>query len=103
MGQADQPAANPADSGGAVPHIGDAARRAQTFPSLSPREIDRIRRFGTHRRYRPGEAMFVTGQPSPGMFVILSGHTAITQHDGFGHVADVHLPLERTDGFRRRH
>ncbi len=77
------------ESGGAVPHIGDAARHAQTFPSLTPREIDRIRRFGTLRRYRPGEAMFVTGEPSPGMFVILSGHVAITQHDGLGHVAPV--------------
>ena len=31
--------------------------------------------------------MFATGAPSPGMFVILSGHTAITQYDGLGHVA----------------
>lgn len=86
---ADPSAQNPAEPAGAVPHIGDAARQAQAFPSLTSREIDRIRRFGMLRRYRPGEAMFATGEPSSGMFVILSGHTAITQHDGFGHVAPV--------------
>lgn len=86
---ADPSAQHPAEPVGAVPHIGDAARQAQAFPSLTSREIDRIRRFGMLRRYRPGEAMFATGEPSSGMFVILSGHTAITQHDGFGHVAPV--------------
>jgi thioredoxin reductase (NADPH) len=89
MGQADPSAAHPAEPAAAVPHIGDAGRQAQTFPTLTAREIDRIRRFGMLRRYRPGEVMFATGAPSPGMFVILSGHTAITQHDGFGHVSPV--------------
>lgn len=89
MGEVDPSARTPSESAAAVPHIGDAGRQAQAFPSLTPGEIDRIRRFGTLRRYRPGEAMFVTGAPSPGMFVILSGHTAITQHDGLGHVAPV--------------
>ncbi len=87
--RADAPMDKPAAGSGAVAHIGDAARYEQTFPSLTQREIDRIRRFGTLRTYRHGEAMFATGQPSPGMFVILAGHVAITQHDGLGHVTPV--------------
>lgn len=74
---------------GVVAHIGDAGRFAQAFPTLSPREIDRIRRFGTLQRYEAGAAMLATGEPSPGMFVILSGHTAISQRDGLGHVSPV--------------
>jgi thioredoxin reductase (NADPH) len=89
MAEVDPSARTPSESGAATPHIGEAGRQAQAFPSLTSREIDRIRRFGTLRRYGPGEAMFTTGAPLPGMFVILSGHTAITQHDGLGHVAPV--------------
>jgi thioredoxin reductase (NADPH) len=79
----------PAAPEGAVAHIGDASRYGQTFPTLTAPEIDRIRRFGTVRRYRAGEVMFETGEPAPGMFVILSGHVAVTQHDGLGHVTPV--------------
>jgi len=89
MADADPPAGATAVPDSAVPHIGDAGRQHQAFPSLSPREIARIRRFGSVRRYAPGEMMFATGAPGPGMFVILSGHTAITQHDGLGHVTPV--------------
>src|SRR6266699_5586706 len=48
-----------------------------------------MRRFGEVRRYKDGETLFETGKPGPGMFVILSGHVAITQRDGFGHVTPV--------------
>src|ERR1041385_674772 len=64
-------------------------RHAQTFPTLSPQEIARLRAFGELRRYRDGEKLFETGKPGPGMFVILSGHVAITQRDGLGHVTPV--------------
>ena len=84
---ADPVSATPA--GGVVAHIGDATRLAQAFPTLSRGEVDRIRRFGTLLRFAAGEAMLETGQRSPGMFVILAGHTAITQHDGLGHVMPV--------------
>lgn len=82
----DQPAELPI---GAVPHIGDASRYHQTFPALTPREVDRLRRFGTMRRYPAGKMLFSTGEPSPGMFVILTGQVAISQHDGLGQVAPV--------------
>jgi thioredoxin reductase (NADPH) len=64
-------------------------RRAQIFPKLSPAEIDRLRRFGEMRHYRAGEALFKTGEPSPGMFVLLSGSVAVTRRDPFGH----HIPI----------
>ena len=48
-----------------------------------------MRRFGELRTYRHGETLFETGKPGPGMFVVLSGHVAITQRDGLGHVTPV--------------
>ena len=74
---------------------GGAARAAafprleQTFPSLTSSEIARMRRFGETRTYRDGESLFEAGKPGPGMFVILSGHVAVTQRDGLGHVTPV--------------
>ncbi len=64
-------------------------RYDQTFPTLTTREIDRLRRFGTLRKYAAGEKLFETGQPGPGMFVVLSGTVAITGRDGLGHVTPV--------------
>src|SRR5215212_11716745 len=64
-------------------------RHEQTFPALTPAEIERMRRFGTLRAYKHGEALFETGKPGPGMFVVLTGHVAITQRDGLGHVTPI--------------
>jgi thioredoxin reductase (NADPH) len=64
-------------------------RHEQTFPALTAPEIARMRRFGEVHSYRHGEKLFETGKPGPGMFVILSGHVAITQRDGLGHVTPV--------------
>jgi thioredoxin reductase (NADPH) len=64
-------------------------RQEQTFPALTPQEIARMRRFGDIRTYHDGERLFETGKPGPGMFVLLSGHVAITQRDGLGHVTPV--------------
>src|SRR6478736_3641346 len=64
-------------------------RLEQTFPTLTPQEIARMRRFGELRRYKDGERLFEAGKPGPGMFVILSGHIAISQRDGLGHVTPV--------------
>jgi thioredoxin reductase (NADPH) len=64
-------------------------RHEQTFPALTPQEIARIRGFGDIRTYKDGERLFETGKTGPGMFVILSGHVAITQRDGLGHVTPV--------------
>ena len=52
-------------------------RREQMFPKLEPREIDRLRRFGEVRRYAAGEALFVTGDIAPGMFVLIKGSVRV--------------------------
>jgi len=72
-----------AGSGHAFPRL------EQTFPNLTDAEIARMRRFGELRSYRDGERLFETGKPGPGMFVVLSGHVAITQRDGLGHVSPI--------------
>jgi thioredoxin reductase (NADPH) len=64
-------------------------RLEQTFPSLTAAEIARMRRFGELRSYKHGERLFETGKPGPGMFVVLSGHVAITTRDGLGHITPV--------------
>jgi thioredoxin reductase (NADPH) len=64
-------------------------RYEQTFPALTAQEIARMRRFGEERHYKNGEALFETGKPGPGMFIVLSGHVAITQRDGFGRVTPI--------------
>src|SRR5438045_3546504 len=64
-------------------------RYEQTFPTLTLSEIDRMRRFGELRRYKHGELLFETGKPGPGMFVVLSGHVAITHRDGLGNVTPI--------------
>src|SRR6202158_4170078 len=74
---------------GSAPLATAFPRHEQTFPSLTPQEIARMRRFGDIRTYKHGDMLFETGKPGPGMFVILSGHVAITQRDGLGHVTPV--------------
>jgi thioredoxin reductase (NADPH) len=60
--------------------------RELMFPKLSTGEIDRLRRFGTVRRYAAGELLYATGDISPGTFVILSGSVAVSGREGLGHV-----------------
>ncbi|MBV9560722.1 MAG: FAD-dependent oxidoreductase [Bradyrhizobium sp.] len=76
-----------ADNGGAPGRV--FQRREQTFPELTPSEIARMRQFGELRSYRHGEMLFETGKPGPGMFVVLSGHVALTERDGLGHVTPI--------------
>ena len=64
-------------------------RHEQTFPTLTPQEIERMRRFGASRTYQDGDALFETGKVGPGMFVVLAGTVAITQRDGLGHVTPI--------------
>src|SRR5271169_1086918 len=64
-------------------------RYQETFPALTAQEIDRLRRYGSLRKYSDGEKLFETGKIGPGMFVVLSGHVAITQRDGLGHVTPI--------------
>jgi thioredoxin reductase (NADPH) len=82
------PATGSKTNGGAPPTRA-FPRVEQTFPNLTPQEIARMRRFGELRSYKNGEMMFETGKPGRGMFVVLSGHVAVTQRDGLGHITPV--------------
>jgi thioredoxin reductase (NADPH) len=57
-------------------------RDAQRFPTLDRSEIGRLRRFGQMRSFAEGEYLSRTGEIGLGMLVIISGHVAVTQHDG---------------------
>src|SRR5581483_12139553 len=57
------------------------SRWAQTFPTLEPAELDRLRRFGERRTWGAGEHVVTSGEVSPGMVVVLSGELAISQHN----------------------
>src|SRR6202011_3800439 len=74
---------------GRAPLAAAFPRQEQTFPTLTQQEIARMRRFGEVRHYKNGERLFETGKPGPGMFVLLSGHVAISQRDGFGRVTPI--------------
>jgi thioredoxin reductase (NADPH) len=64
-------------------------RYQETFPTLTDQEIYRLRRYGSLRKFSDGEKLFEAGKPGPGMFVVLSGHVSVTQHDGLGHIAPI--------------
>ncbi len=86
-----RPDAGLASSDAAPPPLSAAlaSRFQQMFPVLSPAEIDRVRRFGDVRRFRPGEILFQAGKPGPGMLVILSGRLAVVPRDGLGRALPV--------------
>src|ERR1700731_1007648 len=65
------------------------SRNEQMFPKLAPAEIDRLRRFGEVRHYTPGEALFVTGNVAPGMYVLIKGSVRVVRRDPLGHSAPV--------------
>lgn len=54
-------------------------RRDQMFPSLSPSEVDRMRRFGDLRSYAAGEYLARVGDPGLGLFVVISGAVDVSQ------------------------
>lgn len=59
-------------------------RRDQMFPVLEPEVIERLRRFGEVRSYRPGEALFRAGDAGHGLTIILAGKVDITEHEDAG-------------------
>jgi thioredoxin reductase (NADPH) len=65
------------------------SRREQMFPKLTPQEIGRLRRFGENRHYAPGDALFVTGDIAPGMYVLIKGSVRVTRRDPLGHRAPI--------------
>ncbi|MDB5424612.1 MAG: Cyclic nucleotide-regulated FAD-dependent pyridine nucleotide-disulfide oxidoreductase [Phenylobacterium sp.] len=59
-------------------------RSAQMFPTLTPAQVDRMRRFGSLCRYADGEALVQVGEIGPGLTVILAGEVTITGRDPLG-------------------
>src|SRR5262249_32976332 len=60
------------------------ARREQAFPILERSEIERMRRFGTLRSYKPGEILAQAGKVNEGLTVILSGKVDVTRYASSG-------------------
>ncbi|MFL4979355.1 MAG: FAD-dependent oxidoreductase [Xanthobacteraceae bacterium] len=60
-------------------------RRYQMFPVLQPPEIERVRRFGTKRSYRQGEALAKVGEVGEGLTIVLAGNVDVTRHHESGH------------------
>ncbi|HEY8014445.1 MAG TPA: cyclic nucleotide-binding domain-containing protein, partial [Dongiaceae bacterium] len=59
-------------------------RRDQAFPTLTPVEISRLRRFGTLCRFAGGDLLIRSGEIAPGIFVILAGEVEVTHRDASG-------------------
>jgi thioredoxin reductase (NADPH) len=61
-----------------------ATRGAQMFPTLTPDEMARLRRFGEVSQFRQGEALATVGKSGLGLILILNGEVEISQHDEIG-------------------
>jgi len=75
-----------------MPSLDGPGQQAETFPTLTPAQIDRIRPYGTVRAVRAGEILFEAGDLLP-CFVLLSGRLdiVITRLSG-EHVFATHRP-----------
>lgn len=65
------------------------SRRHQMFPVLSDAEMARMHRFGTLQTHAAGSHLVTSGEPGPGMFVVLGGSVAMSQRDGLGKVTPI--------------
>lgn len=74
--------------------MSESNKRAQMFARLALMEIDRIRCFGQLRRYRAGDALFVTGDVAP--------EEAAEQQDDRDHQHNVRLLESRPQQGRLR-
>ena len=59
-------------------------RMHQISPVFSEAELRRLQRYGKLCRYAAGATLFEAGSSSFGMLVIVSGHVAVTRHEGLG-------------------
>ena len=59
-----------------------ATRRDQMFPTLSPDDLARMRRFGEAATFAPGEHIVRAGDAAPGLIVIVSGKVEVSQDGG---------------------
>src|SRR5437763_14999969 len=66
------------------PTVSALNARTQTFPTLTPEQIERIRCLGRVRRVKPGDVLFQPGDTQVPFFVLLSGAMEIVQPDLHG-------------------
>ncbi|MGO4705130.1 FAD-dependent oxidoreductase [Microvirga sp. 2MCAF38] len=59
-------------------------RRDQMFPTLSPDDVVRMRRFGEAASFAAGERIVRAGDVAPGLIVVVSGKVEVTQDGGGG-------------------
>ena len=59
-------------------------RYDQMFPVLEPRDIERLKRFGTSVTYPAGAQIAQTGSLAPGFVVLLSGKVEVSQQTALG-------------------
>src|SRR5208282_6178611 len=64
-------------------------RFQEMFPTFTPEEIARIGRYGESRRYADSEKLLEVGKVAPGAYVVLSGHVAVFERDGLGHITPI--------------
>ncbi|MGA7329990.1 MAG: FAD-dependent oxidoreductase [Rhodomicrobium sp.] len=70
-------------------------RNEQMYPKFSAEEVARLRRFGEIRRFAAREPLMLTGDSTPGLFVIISGKIRVSPRDPLGHLAPI---MERGPG-----
>ena len=64
-------------------------RFQEMFPTFSSEEVARMRRHGEPRRFADGEKLLAAGKVGSGAYVVLRGHVAVREHDGFGRVTPI--------------
>ena len=74
-----------------------ATRGAQMFPTLTPDEMARLRRFGEAGSFAPGEALQRTGETGHGLMLILSGEVEVSQQTSTGR--RTHIVTHRRGSF----
>jgi thioredoxin reductase (NADPH) len=79
-----------------APYSSLSTRRHQMYLTLTPAELERVRRFGDLHHWHAGDQLFRSGHVSPGMFVLLSGRVRVTRRDwqGVEHTVVEHGPSQ---------
>jgi thioredoxin reductase (NADPH) len=67
-----------------APYSSLSTRHHQMFLTLTPAELERVRRFGDLHHWHAGDMLFRSGHVSPGMFVLISGRVRVTQRSWQG-------------------
>ena len=64
-------------------------RFQEMHPTFAAADIERMRRRGEPRTYADGEKLLAVGKVAPGAYVVLAGHVAVFEPDGFGRATPI--------------